>query len=204
MTGSAFRELLAGRRSVRRFKEEPVPAELIRELIEAATLAPSASNRQNWLFSVVVSAAVKQDMAECARQHWEQALARPEMASVGERVQEYQRNFYWFASAPVVLVISAKGPELFMTEMFGADADCVAGTVASAAMAAENLMLAAHASGLGSCCLTAPLAAEGELKRLLGLGMRQRIVCMVALGYADEEPECTPRRDVDSVMRYVE
>jgi coenzyme F420-0:L-glutamate ligase/coenzyme F420-1:gamma-L-glutamate ligase len=204
VTNESFMAILKKRRSIRRFKDEPVPAEVVRSLIEAATWAPSAGNRQNWEFTVVTSSELKKKMAESVCGKWKQALAKPGMAVVADKVQEYSKHFDWFSEAPVVIVMSARSPELFMTEMFGQGAVDVAGTKTSVAMAAENLMLAAHASGLGSCCLTAPLAADEEMKDLVGLGARRVIVCVIALGYADEEPAATTRKPVDSVTRFVE
>lgn len=198
-----FMNLLKSRRSVRQFQDKPVPEEVVRMLIEAATWAPSAGNRQNWMFTVVSSADVKKKMAEEVRASWQCALRRPEIATVADQMHEYSKHFDWFSKAPVVIVMSAKSPEGFMTEMFGSAAMDVAGTKASVAMAAENLMLAAHASGLATCCLTAPLVAHDVMKDLLGLGARQIMVCVIALGYADEDPVQPSRKSLDSVVRFI-
>lgn len=204
MMDNDFINILKSRRSVRQFQDKPVPEDVVSMLVEAATWAPSAGNRQNWMFTVVSSAEVKEKMAEEVYASWQCALNNPEMVTVADKIHEYSKHFDWFAKAPVVIVVSAKSPERFMTEMFGATAMDVAGTKASAAMAAENLMLAAHASGLGTCCLTAPLVAHDSMKDLLGLGARQIIVCVIALGYADEDPIQPSRKPVDSVVRFIE
>ncbi len=204
MTDSVFMNILKTRRSIRRFQDKPVPRKIVHALIEAATWAPSAGNRQNWMFSAIASPTLKEKMAAEARAGWQGAFDQPGMKTVADAMQEYSRHFDWFSKAPVVIVLSAKRPEKFMDKMFGATGPDVAGTKTSVAMAAQNLMLAAHASGLGSCCLTAPLAAQEKLKTLLGLGVRQDIVCLIALGYADENPDQPSRKTVDSVARYFE
>jgi nitroreductase len=204
VTDEAFMDVLKSRRSIRRFKDTPVPKEVVCSLIEAATWAPSAGNRQNREFTVVTSAPLKAKLAETVRSEWARVLDEPAMATVAEKMMEYSKHFDWFAQAPVLVVLSAKNPEGFMNQMFGPAAMDVAGTKTSVAMAAENLMLAAHASGLGSCCLTAPLAAQDGMKTLLGLGARQVIVCLVALGYADEKPGQPSRKATDSVTRFIE
>lgn len=204
MTSEAFIEVLKSRRSIRRFKNKSVPRDVIYKLIEAASWAPSAGNRQNWEFTVVTSMSLKEKMAEAVRFEWNRLLERPNMSSIADSIREYSKHFDWFARAPVLVVLSAKSPEGFMNKMFGsADID-VAGTKTSVAMAAENLMLAAHSTGIGSCCLTAPLAAHESIKTLLGLGARQVIVCLVALGYADEKPDRPPRKAQDSITRFME
>jgi nitroreductase len=65
-------------------------------------------------------------------------------------------------------------------------------------------MLAAHALGIGSCCITGPLAAQEALRKLLGLGRRRKIVCLVALGYPAEEPEAPLRKPVERIAKYIE
>jgi len=198
-----FLSLLRSRRSIRRFLDRPVPRAILDRLIEAATWAPSASNRQDWQFTVVESGDLKKRMAEAVSPRWLEVLGETDAASIASEVQSYTEAFDWFHRAPAVIVISAKQPEAFLDHLFGDDAAVVAGSSTSAAMAGQNLMLAAHAEGLGSCCLTGPLAAELELKELLGLGRRRQIVCLIALGYPDESPDPPARKPVDQIVRYV-
>jgi len=63
-------DIIRGRRSIRRFLEKPVPAELLERLMEAACWAPSASNRQDWFFTVVTSVSTKRKMAQAVRARW--------------------------------------------------------------------------------------------------------------------------------------
>ena len=204
MTAAALLQVLKTRRSIRRFKDVPLPQDTVRGLIEAATWAPSAGNRQNWEFTVVTSAPLKEKMAAAVRAEWKRVLDDPALATVADQMRDYSRNFDWFSQAPALVVLSAKSPDEFLNRMFGPAAADIGGAKTSAAMAAENLMLAAHASGLGSCCLTAPLAASEALKTLLDLGARQAMVCLIALGYADEKPGQPPRKAVDRVARFIE
>lgn len=201
--GGDLDKTIRQRRSVRRFKATPVPKDLVRRIIESGTWAPSAGNRQQWEFTVVISEKVRRQMAEAVRDRWTSILASAAVSVVGE-IKEYSGNFDWFSTAPVVIAVSARGPDAFLSHLLGDNAVDVAGTKTSAAMAAQNLMLAAHSLGLGTCCLTGPLAAQEELKRAVGLGKRQTIVCLVALGYPAEDPAEKPRKPLDEVMRTVE
>ena len=200
----SFLELVRARRSIRKFREDPIPQETLHSLIEAASWAPSASNRQDWEFTVITSENVKEEMKKLVWSRWESLLRREKEDAVTEGLRSYLKNFDWFAQAPVLIVISAKRPEAFLCNMFGDAAEGIAGTSVSAAMAAENLMLAAHASGVGSCCVTGPLAAEEELKGLLGMGKRRRIVCLIALGYPAEQPAAPGRKPVERIAKYIE
>jgi len=202
--GGDWERTLRQRRSVRRFKETPVPKELIRRIVEAGTWAPSAGNRQHWEFTVVISEKVRREMGEAVRERWTSLLDGASAGSVADEIKEYSGNFDWFSTAPVVIAVSARSPDAFLSHLLGDNAVDVAGAKTSAGMAAQNLMLAAHALGLGTCCLTGPLAAQEDLKRAVGLGKRQSIVCLVAVGYPAEEPAEQPRKPLNDVMRMVE
>lgn len=205
MTGlGEVERLLRERRSVRQFAGTPVDLALVTRLLSAAAWAPSPSNRQAWGFTVVVSPALRQQIAAAVHERWQGILDQAAASAVGDELRDYARNFDWFGAAPVVIVVSTREPEAFLGHLLGARAMDVAGGRVAAAMATQNLMLAAHAAGLGTCCLTGPLAAEDELKRLLGLGKRQSLVCLVALGYAAGGVSASPRKPVNDVMRIME
>ncbi len=200
----AFLELVRGRRSIRKFRQDPLPREALRRVIEAASWAPSASNRQDWEFRVVTSSSVKEKMQDIVRSRWESVLDKSSSEVIKEELQKYVSLFDWFSHAPALIIISAKRPESFLYHILGDAAGDVAGTDISAAMAAQNLMLAAHASGIGSCCVTGPLAAQEELKELLEIGKGRKIVCLIALGYPAEQPEAPLRKSVERVSKYIE
>jgi coenzyme F420-0:L-glutamate ligase/coenzyme F420-1:gamma-L-glutamate ligase len=199
-----FLKLVRGRRSIRKFRRDPLPKEVLRCIIEAASWAPSASNRQDWEFRVVTSSPVKERMRNIVRSRWESVLDRSSSDVIREELQKYISMFDWFSHAPALIIISAKRPESFLYHILGDTAGDVAGTEISAAMAAQNLMLAAHASGIGSCCVTGPLAAQEELKGLLEIGKGRKIVCLIALGYPAEQPEAPLRKSVERVSKYIE
>jgi nitroreductase len=173
-------------------------------MIEAASWAPSASNRQDWEFTIVTSPATKKRMEDRVRSCWKSILDRSETGVIKDELARYSRNFDWFSEAPVLIVISAKRPEAFLSNLLGEAAEAVAGTEVSAAMAALNLMLAAHSLGIGSCCITGPLAAQEALRELLGLSRRRKIVCLVALGYPAEQPGAPLRKPVEKIAKYIE
>jgi nitroreductase len=130
-----LKEAIYSRRAVREFTPEQVDEEILRQLIDAAIQAPSAVNQQPWLFMVVRDKALLARISREAKAHMLRtspvALASPHFQSVLETPE-----FDIFYHAPALIVISAAaGP--WIVE------DC--------ALAAENVMLAAGAAGLGTC-----------------------------------------------------
>lgn len=194
---------LRARRSVRRFGPDPVPRETLERLLEAASWAPSAGGRQDWEFTAIASEALKLSMAAAVTRRWAELLEGCSSQAVRETLGPYTGNFDWFARAPVVIAVWARRPETFLTRLLEGEAAGVAGSRTSAAMAAQNLMLAASALGLGSCCLTGPLAAADSLRDLLEVDRRHELVCLLAVGFPAEAPSPAPRRPVSRIARFL-
>jgi nitroreductase len=177
---------------------------MVEELVEIATWAPSASNRQDWFFTAVYRESLKREMAQAVRDRWDGIVAANEGSGLAEEVRRYSPRFSAFEAAPVVIAVSARTPDSAQRHLLGEVACPTAGGAASAAMAVQNLMLAAHARGLGTCCMTGPVAARDELSRILGLGRKEEVTCLVTLGWPAESPDPPPRKPVGQVMRIVE
>jgi nitroreductase len=129
-------EAIAGRRSVRSFTRTPVDPVLIEQLIHAAVRAPSAMNRQPWVFTVVRNQGDLHHISHAAKLHL-LATAEPSKESDQLHAMLNDTSFDIFYNAPALIVISAREAAPWAIE------DC--------ALAAENLMLKAHAMALGTC-----------------------------------------------------
>ncbi len=195
-------QYIRGRRSVREFREQPVPRDLIERVIEAASWAPSAANRQDWFFSVAESPGLRRDMVEAVRRKWQAIVEDNRDLGIIEEVEGYAAGFAAFERAPVVIAVSAAKVSGVQRRLIGEAAGATVGSLASAAMAAQNLMLAAHALGLATCCMTGAVAAHEELGRLLELGRRREFVCLIALGYPATAPHEPTRKPVAAIARF--
>lgn len=196
--------LIRGRRSVRRFRDEPVDRATLDRLIELAGWAPSAGNRQGWAFTVVTSVEARRRMAEAVRRRWESVLAESGGRGTVSELAGYVARHSDVSGAPALILVSARRVDALQRRLFGDAAAVASGGIASAAMAAQTLMLAAHALGLGSCCMTGPLIAGDELGRIAGLGPREEIVCLVALGRPAEIPAAPARKSAAEIARFIE
>ncbi|EKS29741.1 nitroreductase [Afipia felis] len=128
-------EAIRGRRAVREFTTQPVSEIILSELVDAAIQAPSAVNQQPWLFTIVSNKELLARISTEAKSHMLRAsptaLASHHFLNILN-----DETFDIFYGAPALIIISApKGP--------WAVEDC--------SLAAENLMLAAHAAGIGTC-----------------------------------------------------
>jgi nitroreductase len=197
-------ELLRGRRSVREFSDRTVNKEIIVRLIEMACMAPSATNRQDWFFTVITGGALKHAMADAVRRRWQNIIAENRQMTMIDEVEKYAAGFAGFESAPAVIALSATHASAVQNHLLGDNAIIVTGSITSAAMAAQNLMLAASGFGLATCCMTGALAARKDLEEMIGLEKKRILICLVAVGYAVKIPAAPPRKPVAAISRFLE
>jgi nitroreductase len=176
-----LKEAIYTRRAVREFTAEPVDEGTLRQLIDAAIQAPSAVNQQPWSFCVVQDKAVLARISGEAKSHM---LRTSSAGLVSHHFQELLNDpiFDIFYHAPVLIVIST------MAESPWAVEDC--------SLAAENLMLAARAAGLGTCWIGFAQTWLGtpEGKAALNLPATYVPVAPIILGHPKSVPPPIPRK----------
>jgi nitroreductase len=155
------------RRAVRSYQPASLPATTIRTLLDAAVQAPTGMHREPWAFVVVEDAARLKRYSDRAK-----ALLARDLPRGGDHLAEMiaDPEFNIFYDAPTLIVICGKPMGQWVT------ADCW--------LAAENLMLAACAMGLGTCCigLALPVLNTAEVREELGIPREVTPVAPIILG----------------------
>jgi nitroreductase len=185
-----FYDVVKKRRSIRKYKPEAVPRDVILKVLDAACWAPSGMNLQQWEF-IVVSGGKKEQLGEPYAKaiekmghDWSEEQRKTALAAA--------RKFNW---APhVIIALAPKADNPFMQKMH----------VESVSAAFENLLLAACAEGLGTCWAMGPLLEEGAIRSILGIPPDKEIVAITPLGYPDMEPPAPPRKDLNSKVTWME
>ena len=218
-----IRAALAGRRSVRAFLDRPVPPDVLGSVLEAAALAPSGNNNQPWLVDVATGdARARLVEAIAARRRDAGPEPEPEYAyypadwpephlsrrrAVGWALYEtigvkrgdragarahIDRNLRFF-DAPVGLIISI-------------DHRLGAGAYIDVGLFMQSLAIAAVGAGLATCMQAAFLPYHAVIRRELGIDDGRKIICGMALGYADEAAPInalrTPRESAATLFRF--
>jgi nitroreductase len=188
-------EAIYSRRAVRAYQPRPVPEAEIRELLEAAVHAPTAMHREPWGFVVVQDRALLKKLSDRAKAMmvaaesaslavgWGSSGRRRKMAAARHLEMLRDPSFNIFYDAPALVVICRREGGAF------AEADCW--------LAAENLMLAAKAHGLGSCVIgfAVEVLNSSHGKRDLGIPEDGAAVAPVILGYPQVKPAPVARRE---------
>jgi nitroreductase len=167
------------RRSIRHFKPDKVPTKLVKKIIKAGTMAPSSSNLQPWRFVVIEDEKRREYLKQIALKRWNRVMEvlkdrEPERFDFYQKQKDREDPVYY--SAPVIIFVI--GPS---------GVNC--------ALACENMMLAAHSLGIGSCYVGwgGLVADDPETVKLLELKEKEKVYGPILIGYPDKQPEPTPR-----------
>jgi nitroreductase len=176
-------EAIKGRRSVRKFKTTPVPKDLIEKIFEVALWAPSGMNRQNWKFFVLAGERKEGllSISSTSLQYLEPQLQQL-YAEKPKIIESTRRFFKRLGEAPIVVCAYFEPANMEDVTSFQ-----------NVAAAIQNLLLAAHAEGLGTCWMTGPVTVANEISRFLGV-KDMTLVAITPMGYPDETPKVPPRR----------
>jgi nitroreductase len=210
-----FKKIVLERRSIRRFTEQDVTVEDIRELIDCARYAPSDTNSQTWQFIAVIN---REKIKEIERLTWEQLhkrAAEAEERGLSREARLLVKSFgpyaTAFADAPALIVcLATPYTSKFRDKIFDPvhlvdPAVWDEEGIKSSCLAAQNLMLAAHAKGLATCPMTGPvLLAADSLRTYLDIPEHCQINMVISLGHPGELPGKLPRKEVNEILRIVD
>lgn len=172
---------IENRRSVRKYKDRPVPDSALEQMLQSARLAPSGSNTQPWRFIVVRS---------------------PERRESICRVVHNQR---WMFAAPVFIVCVADvrsrvGGETEIALDENSPENELKQIIRDTAIAVEHMVLEAEAQGLATCWTG--WYEQREIRPILNLPEDKYVCCVLTVGYADESPAPRPRKPLEELVRY--
>lgn len=186
VTGLDFWSLIQGRRSIRRYRPEPVAQEILERLLLAATWAPSAHNRQPWRFCVVTQPATKLALSERMGEQWRRDLGADgaDPAFIERRVA-ISHTRLTSAAALIIAAVSMEEMDRYPDAQRNEAEWTMA--VQSVALACQNLLLAAHYYGLGACWMCAPLFAPVLVRDVLQLPATWTPQALITVGYPAEE-----------------
>ncbi len=195
-------EAIRKRRSIRKFKPDPIPEEKIRLLLESARLAPSGTNTQPWRFIVIKDNDTKKKLQEAA--HNQRHLGRASVIMVccadlkafkefPERVDELiESGALPERTREVFIPYLSKGMDTVTK-----DALMVA-AAANVAIAVEHIVLQAVEIGLGTCWVR--WYEDNKVKEILDIPEHVEVMALLPIGVPDEDPSRRPRLELDQLV----
>jgi len=183
-------------RALRRFKPDPIPDEVMFQVLDAAIRAPSGQNAQDWRFIIVTDPAVKQKLQDWSLEAYNRYQARyverPELLDELPRTQRLSLKSvrdlaHNLAKVPAVIIV---------TGLKGRHSTPGGSTFP----AVQNLMLAARALGLGASIFNFPLSHVDELMELLKIPDNNQVYCLIPIGYPTDKHGPVRRKPVREVV----
>jgi nitroreductase len=166
-------EAIEKRRSIRKYKSEPVAKEDLKKILEAGRLAPSGGNRQPWRFIVVTDSETKKTLATAAN------------------------NQQWLSNAHVIVIalgdmgsMATKLPYTVSSTRVGYKQDPM--------IAVEHMILAATALGYGTCWIGA--FNEEEVKKIVKVPENFAVIALLPIGVPDDSPPQKPRKAFSEIF----
>lgn len=202
-TKEDLQHFLRTRRSIRRFKADPVPDSVIERILTTATYAPSAHHRQPWRFAVISDLSAKTNLANAMAIEFQHDL---EADALSPEVVEkkVRRSRGRIISVPLVIILSVDMSDMdTYPDTRRKKAEYIMATQ-SAANAGMQLLLAAHAEGLGSVWVCSPLFAQETVQTALDLPKSWEPQAMYFLGYPVEIPEPRERKPIKEIVKTFE
>lgn len=204
-------DFLRTRRSIRRFRPDPIPDEYIEKVIEAARWAPSGANAQPWEFIAVKDPMVKKKIAEIYKQNHEEEHSCIEQTRIEElRHHQYgasSKDLPGFKEAAALIVVCGDRRTLqastLASRFLGSEGGGGEATyLKNMANATFCLHLAAASLGLGSQWVSVSAQLEQLLKPLLDVPDVLQIHTIVPVGYPAYKPQPSYRRDLKEILHF--
>lgn len=200
MDASELQAWLRSRRSVRRFQQKQIPAEILDRILETATWAPNAHNRQPWRFVVLASTQSRAKLASAMGAEFERVLHAEGLSDANVKKQ-IERSGARLLEAPAAVLLCLDTSILDRYEDTARTQGEYLMGVQSVALAGGQLLLAAHAEGLGGVWICAPLFAPAEVQKTLALPESWQAQGVILLGWASNAGREKERVPVAQIRR---
>jgi len=189
----SFQDFLRSRRSVRRFKPDPIPDSVIERILTTATYAPSAHNLQPWRFVVIKNPDVKPRLAKALTDKMRLDM-QAEGAAESDIEKRVANSIRRIDKAPVIIMLCRD-----VTDVRVNTSEETIMNIQSTVLAGLQLVLAAHAEGLGANWICWPLYATKETQSVLELPETWEPQAMIIIGYADEQAKQKELKSLNTI-----
>lgn len=209
---SDFDDLIKKRRSIRKYKPDLLPAELIEKMIFAATLAPSPSNTQPVRFIRISSAKIKEKLHQAlinGHKKFLAAVTKPETKKLKAKINAYRRFSEFMFKAPALFAVGYArdvtggfSKTLFDAGIISEDKRSTINYDITTGLCLKNFILKGEDMGISSCILTGPLVFIPNAEEICGID-DICIRCFLTAGFPDEKPGFIERKKISEIYRSV-
>jgi F420 biosynthesis protein FbiB-like protein len=186
MNAFELSDIIKQRRSIRRYEDRPVDPVVLRRLLEMASWAPSAHNRQPWRFAVITDPARRAALAQAMGNRFRSDLAADGLPQ-DQIERQIARSYARISGAPAVVLLFLSMADMDQYPDSRRQEFERVMAIQSVALAAQNFLLAAQAEGLGACWICAPLFCPDVVRQVLALPADWETQALLTVGYPAEQ-----------------
>jgi nitroreductase len=215
MDFTALEKLFKARRSIRKWKNAPVPEELIVRAIEAAGWSPNSGGKQPYHCYVISNRTQIAEIGKAVQEvsDYLASLCNSEADRIS--VERWQKNSGFFAQAPVLIAVSASIYQSVADKLQAANMDdpkvceinrcrqIASSRVQTVGAFVDHLLLALHTLGLGAVWMAGPTQAKTAVEKLISIGENEDFVALIPVGYPDEQPVAPTRKSIKEMVTFL-
>ncbi len=196
-------DILQTRRSIRRYKSQAIPKDTIIDLLDQCRYAANSHNSQPFRYVVILDSTLKLKLIEVMGSIFEKDLRSDGIAvsSIQKIVKNSKKRFL---DAPVLILACLTMEDMDQYSDSKRQACEVTMGIQSVANTLQNLLLIAHAKGLGACWYCAPLFCPDKVKSILNLPDAYIPQAFVTIGIPDESPSPITRKPIEDLIMFLE
>ncbi len=206
----ALDSLIYGRRSIRKYKKEIPPPEMIEAMVTCALQAPSPANRQPVRFFRINRSETREKLRSAMEAGCRARLATAEEKRASQILKNVLANYFQFLlfmfDAPVLFAVGTApahrsiAEKLYSSGILAENSRTSSDDDLTVGLAVMEWMLKGEELGLGSCILTAPLFYLDFPEQILGVSP-MKIKCFLTLGFPDEAPAAPRKKSFSDIYR---
>ena len=200
---SSCLDTIFSRVSVRMFKPDPIPMDVLKRIVEAGIRAPTAGGGQEWYFIIIVSEEKRKKIHELLKKahilYAEKVLRKPLRREVMEKWVKVMEEGEYLAPAYIAGYVDLREP-IYSDNYRELERLWAHQSIAAAF---ENMILAAWSMGIGSVWLGVPLLMEKEFNEVLEPPSGLELAGILALGYPEEQPKPRKRKSLEEVLKII-
>ena len=201
-------EAIEGRRSIRKFLDEPVCEEDLKEIVRAGILAPNAENDQAWYFVAVTNKEVLNKISEVVNHRVDSIIDACKKFDY-DAIEKHKYFLTFFKDAPALILAFARPSDnainlaldkLNMDFKTPIPIDVVQQSIGAAL---QNISLAAHSKGYGTTWMFGPVVAYKEIAELVNVTEPWVLSAVLPIGRPAQSPKPRPRKSIDEVYTII-
>jgi nitroreductase len=211
----ALETLFKSRRSIRKWKAEPVPEELLTRAIEIACWSPNSGGKQPYHCYVITNQEKIAAIGDAVQEVTDYLASLCKAEADLSVVERWQANSGFFRQAPALIAVSASIYNSIADKLQADNMDqprvceinrCrqISGSrIQTVGAFVDHLLLAFHTLGLGAVWMAGPTQAKTAVEKIINVGENEDFVALIPVGYPDEQPAAPLRKPLAQIATFI-